>query len=460
MLNENIFYDHELEKGFITSILSNPELFDDVAEKISIDSFNSDYCSKIFYKMQQDYFENGEIKKTEIMLYSNDKFGQNKTEEVLENSYHIPFELETIVSKLNELKDRRMIKDSLNKSYEILKNTDLNSDQFKSQVQDEVFKVTSQNLEKTLIYDVEEVVMESFKRYHERQAGESNEKIRTGFRSLDSYTGGGLSKKHLSVLAGRPSMGKTSEGLCILSSILETSDIPCLVISLEMDRSKLMDRVIIQKAKVSSDDYYSTKSDEKNRVVKKQGEAIQTAINWIYDKDLKVTDRRGLNINDIKSIARKTNNLFDGKLGFIMIDYLTEINVKSVGGRFDKGTAEAVRELRSLAAELDLHIMLLHQINRDFKNRANKRPQLSDLRDSGEIEEKADNVFFVHRPDYYEAREKGVDEELVQDDAEFIIAKQREGSTGVISMTWYSQITYFQDYLDKKVYGPINYLRQ
>ena len=145
---------------------------------------------------------------------------------------------------------------------------------------------------------------------------------------------------------------------------------------------------------------------------------------------------------------------------FIVIDYLTEINVSSVGGRFDKGTAEAVRELRSLAAELDVHIMLLHQINRDFKGRSNKRPQLSDLRDSGEIEEKADSVFFVHRPQYYECNEKGIDEPKVQDDSELLISKQREGATGAINMIWYPEIVYFQDFHDKKVRGPVNYLQQ
>jgi len=104
--------------------------------------------------------------------------------------------------------------------------------------------------------------------------------------------------------------------------------------------------------------------------------------------------------------------------------------------------------------------MLLHQINRDLKNRSNKRPQLTDLRESGELEEASDVIGLLNRPEYYKAREEGIEEELYQDDAEFIIAKNREGKTGTISVNWIPEILTFQDYLDKRVYGPINYLRQ
>jgi len=104
--------------------------------------------------------------------------------------------------------------------------------------------------------------------------------------------------------------------------------------------------------------------------------------------------------------------------------------------------------------------MLLHQINRDLKNRSNKRPQLTDLRESGELEEASDVIGLLNRPEYYKSREEGIEEKLFQDDAEFIIAKNREGKTGTIPVNWYPEILTFQDHLDKKVYGKINYLRQ
>lgn len=458
--NQSIFYNPELEKGYLASILSNPESFGEFVDKTNADLFHNKMHKAIYKKIESDYLDTGKINRTDVMLFASDNFSEEQTEQIIDSDYLVPMELENIISKLKECSERRKVKDSLKKAYDYLTDGELGLDQFKSKIQDEVFTATSKNLEKRLIHDVESVAYESFERFQERQEGTAVEKIRTGIYSLDAMTGGGLSKKHLSILAGRPSMGKTAASLRILSSVLRTSATPSLFVSLEMDRVKLLDRVLIQEAKVKADDYYKTKNDPENRVVKKEINAIELARNWLHDKPLKITDRRGLTVNDIKSIARKTDNIFNGELGLIVIDYLTEINVKSVGGRFDKGTAEAVRELRSLSSELDCHLMLLHQINRDFKGRSNKRPKLSDLRDSGEIEEKADNVFFVHRPQYYECKEKGIDEPIVQDDAELLVAKQREGATGAINMVWYPEIVYFQDFHDKKVRGPVNYLQQ
>jgi|AntRauTorckE6833_2_1112554.scaffolds.fasta_scaffold28493_1 replicative DNA helicase len=460
MDDNKLLYNQELEKGYLSSVLSSPDSFGDYVEKTNVDLFHNKMYREIYKKIESDYLETGKISRTKIMLYGSEKFGQEKFNKLLNNNFLNPLELSEIISKLRECSERRKVKRSLEKSYKYLSDSELKQGQFKSKIQDEVFKATSKNLEEKLIYDVESVAYESFERYQERQQGKAVEKIRTGIYSLDSITGGGLSKKHLSILAGRPSMGKTAMSLRLLSSTLRASNAKSLFISLEMDRVKLLDRILIQKSKTKADDYYKTKNDPKNKVVKKQINSIETARNWLHDKPLKITDKRGLKINDIKSIARKTDNIFNGDLDLIIIDYLTEINISSVDGRFDKGIAEAVRELRSLAAELDVHLILLHQINRAFKGRSNKRPELSDLRDSGEIEEKADNVFFVHRPQYYECKEKGIDEPVVQNDAELLIAKQREGATGAINMVWYPEIVYFQDFHDKKVRGPVHYLCQ
>ena len=255
-------------------------------------------------------------------------------------------------------------------------------------------------------------------------------------------------------------MGKTALALRILNSTLETNEIPTLFVSLEMERVKLLDRLLIQKSKVAANDFYNTKKNDKPPVTKKQKNAIEIARDWIHDKPLKIVDQRGLTIEDIKGVARRTNKLFNDKLDFIIIDYLTEIKVNSKGGRWDKGMADAIRELRNLAAEIDCHIMLLHQLNRNFKNRGNKRPLLSDLRDTGEAEEKIDLGLLLHRPDYYTSREDGEKEPKVQDNAELNIAKQREGKTGPIYFTWYSEILYFQDAVDYKKNGEIYYLKQ
>ncbi len=460
MADKNKFVDKELERGFISCVLNNSEVFDDVVERVNINDFHIKVHKKIFKKIQQQYSETGGISKVKIMQFVNENISKDKMEQILDTDYVVPMEISSIVDELNKYRFKRIVRNSLKKSYNYLIKKGVEIDALRSKIQDEIFEATSEEIGKNLIYDIEDVALESFERLVERQEGNAAEKIRTGIRSLDGMLNGGFSKKHLSILAGRPSMGKTAMATKILSSILRTTDVPCLFVSLEMDRVKLLDRMLIQKSKVASDDFYNTGKDEVKAITEKQRNSIEYARNWIHDKPLKIADKRGLTIEDIKSITRKTDNLFDGELGIIFIDYLQEIKMEAKGGRFDKGAAEAIRELRNLAGELDLHVLLLHQINRDFKNRSNKRPLMSDLRDTGEAEEKMDNGLFLHRPAYYKSKKEGESEPLVQSDAELNIAKQREGKTGPIYFTWYPEILYFQGLHDYKINGEINYLKQ
>lgn len=462
MVKKNKFVDEELERGFISAILHNSEIIDDVIEKVNINDFYNDFHKKIFDKIQKQYFEEGNVSRTKLFLYAKNELNKDNIQELFNTDYAMPYEIKNIVEELNKYRFKRIVRQSFKKSYNYLLDDEMDIDVIKSKIQDEIFNATSEEIGKNLIYDVEDVALESLERFLDRQEGKSVEKIRTGIRSLDGMLNGGFTKKELTILGGRPSMGKTAAATRIISSILETSQVPSLFISLEMDRVKLLDRMLIQKSKVASDDFYLTKKKEQKGpvVTEKQKNSIEIARDWLHDKPLKITDKRGLTLEDIKSIARKTDNLFDGKLGLIIIDYLTEIKVEAKSGRFDKGMAEAIRELRNLASEINCHVLLLHQINREFKNRKNKRPQLSDLRDTGEAEEKIDVGLFVHRPAYYESREEGTDEPLIQEDAEWIISKQRNGKTGTLYFNWYPEILYFQDKVDFNINGRINYLKQ
>ena len=453
-MKQNKFQDEELERGFINSVLKNPEVLDQVIDKVNVSDFNNKINKQIFDKIQTQYFDSGKISRVKIMQFANKKFGKEKVHKIFESDYIAPMEVPEIVEELNKFRFRRIVRKAFNEGYKkLIQYEDISK--AKSEIQDIIFNATSEDLGKELIYDVEDVVFDSYNRFLERQEGKVEEKFRTGLLALDSMLSGGFPKKHLSMLAGRPSMGKTAMAIKILGSILKTSQIPSLVISLEMDRIKFLDRLLIQKSKVAADDFYLNRKlpdNEKN--------SISIAQNWLHDKPLKITDKRGLTLEDIKSIARKTDNIFGGELGFIVIDYLTEVSINPRGGRWDKGTADVIRELRNLAGELNCHVMLLHQINRDFKNRKNKRPKMSDLRDTGEAEEKIDECFFVHRPDYYKSRKEGEDEPLVQTNSELIVAKQREGKTGTINMVWYPEIIYFQELIDYQKNGEINYLKQ
>ncbi|MFP4042794.1 MAG: replicative DNA helicase [Bacteroidales bacterium] len=460
---KNSFVDEELERGFLNCVIKDPSVLDDVIDKVCAHDFYNPKYRKVFSIIQKMYFDKGSISKTKLMLKGRKDYSRDFMMEIFDADYADPVEINDIVSQLNKYRFKRQVKDAFKRGYDYLLEKDINLDELKSKIQDEIFQATSEQVGKEIVVDIEEVVMESFERFMGRQQGETRERIKTGIKSLDAMlTGGGFARKGLSILGGRPSMGKTAMALKILNSMLKTAAVPSLFFSLEMEKVELIDRMIIQESKVAADDYYLVnKSKEKDfAVTDRQRKAIDRASSWLHDKPLKITDERGLTIEDIKAIARKTDSSFDNKLGFIIIDYLTEIKINAFGGRVDKGYADAIRELRDLAGELNCHILLLHQINRDFKNRSNKRPRLSDLRDTGEAEEKIDYGLFVHRPDYYKSREDGEDEPLVQPNSELILAKQRQGKTGIMLFTWYPEILYFQDYRDFNIYGRINYLKQ
>jgi replicative DNA helicase len=261
------------------------------------------------------------------------------------------------------------------------------------------------------------------------------------FPSVDGMTMG-FKKKDLIILAARPSMGKTAFVLNVAANVAKRN-IPVLIVSLEMDDEQLGDRIVLSELfghkegnrhAVTSAEYQTKLSDEQFAVTQK-------VFNELYPLPLSIVDKRGLTVAEIKARARKfkTEN---PKLGLIVIDYLQLIKPPNNSNRsWTLVVGEMVRELRDLAGELDVPIILLSQLNRGVESRENKRPMMSDLRDSGNIEEFADVIMFLYRDDYYypdTAREKGT-EGLV----EVIFAKQRKGTTGAVQLRFIKEYTRF-----------------
>ena len=449
----------ELESGLLSAILSRPELFTELAERLHTDLFHAPFNRAVYEEMASLYQGRGEISRTKLLQY----IQQNHPDQrdlFLENPYILPAETADIVSSLENHHNQRSLASTLNRALEVVRDENLSITGRNSQVQDLVFETTSQFADAgRVIFTSEDVAIECLKLLCDRQKGKVEERIRTGILSFDSYLSGGLRRKNLSVLAGGTSMGKTSFALNIVRNILETGEVPIYFISLEMSKEELVDRLLIQRSKVSADLYNRVNDDGRKALPERAENAIEVARNWIHDKRLLVTDNRGLNIREIKTLCRKARNIFRDEMGLIVIDYLSEIDMDySQNRNMVKVFGDTVREIRELSKELDCHVLLLHQISREYQKRNNKRPIKSDLRDSGEIEEKADNVFFIHRPAYFQYQHCEEDEPLVQWDAEFIIAKQRGGKTGLIKFVWYPEIQFWQEGSSFYTEGEINYL--
>ena len=265
-----------------------------------------------------------------------------------------------------------------------------------------------------------------------------------GYPSVDAITTG-FKNKDLIILAGRPSMGKTALALNWSMNIAKRGK-PVLIFSLEMDDESIGDRFVISElfsyrtedgSPIVTSFEYQTKLDEEK--MKYTAEAF----NDLYRLPIKIVDKRGLTVDEIKAKARQVKAEEPG-LSLIIIDYLQLIKPRDNSKTsWALQVGEIVRELRDLAGELDLPIILLSQLNRGVELRENKRPLMSDLRDSGNIEEFADVVCFVYRDEYYypnQAEERGT-----KGVAEVIFAKQRKGETGTAYLRWHPEYARFID---------------
>ena len=261
--------------------------------------------------------------------------------------------------------------------------------------------------------------------------------VPTGFTKFDLKTGG-LRKSDLIILAARPSQGKTAMALNIAYHAAVVSNFPVAIFSLEMNRYSIYQRMVCSAAQA---DLHQVST---GMFKKERWKELAKEIQRIGKAPLYIDDTPALTITDIRVRARRLASELNkqGKeLGLIMIDYMGLIrgSGKKVESR-QQEVSEISRMLKELARNLNVPVLALSQLNRktEDKSRADNRPQLSDLRESGSIEQDADVVALIHREGYYKR-----DDPTLKTDATLIIAKQRNGPVGDVKLNWYSEYTLF-----------------
>lgn len=252
--------------------------------------------------------------------------------------------------------------------------------------------------------------------------------IATGFRDLD-YKTAGLQRSDLILIAARPSMGKSALVLNLAEYVAVRSHITTALFSLEMSKEQLINRMLAMDSKVDSQNIRT--GDLKDE---EWANLMESARN-IGESGLIIDDTPGISISELRSKCRKLK--LEKKLGLVIIDYL---QLMSGGGRSEsrqQEVSEISRSLKALAREINCPVIALSQLSRAVEQRPDKRPMLSDLRESGAIEQDADMVIFIYRDEYYnrDTEEPGV--------AELIIGKQRNGPTGTVKLKWMGQIQKF-----------------
>ena len=290
----------------------------------------------------------------------------------------------------------------------------------------------SQSRVSTEFSHIEELLKESFERITALyEAGADVTGAPSGFRDLDRLTSG-FQPGNLIIVAARPSMGKSALGLCVAANLALRNDIPVALFTLEMSKSEVTQRLLCSEAKVESQRLRNGKlaQDDWPRLVA-AGDKLMKAP--IY-----VDDTGSITMMEIRSKARRLKTR-EPKLGLIIVDYLQLMTSGTTAENRVQEVSQISRNLKVLARDLDVPILAMSQLSRAVEQRHDKRPILSDLRESGSIEQDADLVMFVYRDEYYneDSDQQGL--------AEIILSKHRNGPTGIEKLSFLKRYAKFAD---------------
>ena len=255
--------------------------------------------------------------------------------------------------------------------------------------------------------------------------------VPTGFADLDRMTSG-FQPGDLVVVAGRPSMGKTALALNIGENVALNTGMPVAVFSMEMGASQLAMRLI---GSVGRLDQHKLRT---GRLQPDDWDKLSGALGRLNEAPILIDETPALNAIEVRSRARRLMKQY-GKLGLVIVDYLQLMQASTQGENRATEISEISRAMKSLAKELQVPVVALSQLNRSLEQRPNKRPVMSDLRESGAIEQDADVILFIYRDEVYnaETQEKGA--------AEIIISKQRNGPIGTVFLTFLGEFTRFEN---------------
>ncbi|HWU40932.1 MAG TPA: replicative DNA helicase [Candidatus Acidoferrum sp.] len=260
--------------------------------------------------------------------------------------------------------------------------------------------------------------------------------VPTGFKKFDEMTAG-LQPSELVVVAGRPSMGKTSFCLNIAQYAAVQEHIPVAIFSLEMSKEQLVQRMLCSVAKVDSHKLrtgFLSDSDWPR---------LTTGAGVLSESSIFIDDTPGISLLEMRAKARRLKA--EQGLGLVIIDYLQLISGRGRIESRQQEISEISRSLKAMAKELDVPVVALSQLSRAVESRQPPRPQLSDLRESGAIEQDADVVTFLYRPSFYRSRKDDEQDEPEDNTTEVIIGKQRNGPTGTVHLAFLREYTRFED---------------
>lgn len=429
-------HDLQAEQSVLGSIFINPDKMIEVAEYLKPDDFYRP-AHKILFKAMMSLADRGEaidIVTIKSSLESTDELGMvggisyiAEVVNAVPTSAHAEHYAKIVAKKAQLRSIIGNLSDSIGNAYD----EDMDIDEIITKTERSLIEV-GQASNKSSFRPIHDVLLENHSKIEERSNNTSQiTGIETGFYDFDKLTTG-LHEDQLIVLAARPAMGKTALALNIAQNVATKSNKAVAVFSLEMGAESLVERMLSAEGTIINHHIRTGNLtvNEWQRLIYAQGQLAEAPIF--------IDDTAGVKITDIRARARRLSQETDG-LGLIVIDYLQLIQ----GSRSDnrqQEVSEISRQLKIIAKELKVPVIALSQLSRGVEQRNDKRPIMSDLRESGSIEQDADIVAFLYRDAYYQDKKEGQPE---NDITELIIRKNRHGNLGTVKLYFHKEYTKF-----------------
>jgi replicative DNA helicase len=438
--NKSLPHSHESEKTILGAVLLDERLITELINHLKVSDFYSPLHSRVFWAMSELCRKNQQIN---VVLIAEELKKRNELDNIggvatIVNLAHgLPHfsNLKAYIDiVLTKSKLRQLIKTCSNTINEVM-TQDVELAEILDSTEQSVFNLRNQESNTAIEFNslLETSVTDLYERM---QPNYEPQVLRTGFIDIDNKIFG-FDKTDLIVIGGRPSQGKTTFSLNVVNNITEDLSKRVLYFSLEMSKNKLTDKIICLDAGVNYTQY------RKGLLSKADYELIKESFARLRQKQIAIDDSSGLTPLQLKARARREIQKHK-QLHLIVVDYMQMMRGNGKFTNRESEVAQISKDLKSTAKDLGVPIVAICSLNRASEARADKRPQMSDLRESGQIESDADQVMFIHRPEMYAKDENEKFSLLGQ--AEVIIAKNREGETGFEKLTFDGKTSKFMNY--------------
>ena len=420
----------EAEQSVLGSILVDPQKISEIATLISVEDFYLEEHREIFSAMQKLFLQSKEIDIVLLMdaLVQEGVYNLEESKSYIRTIAEIVPSSENIKDYATIVRNKALLRKLISVSGEITEDAYAEQDdaaRIIDSAESKIFAIAQTKEQKDFAH-IRDVIIETYRQIKEvaDNKGETAG-TPTGFSGLDRVLVG-LGKSDLVLVGARPGMGKTSFCLNVASNVARSTKKAVAIFSLEMSAEQLVSRMLSSEALIESTSMRSgmLSADDWNKLAQ--------ASSYLSECDILIDDTTGITVTGMKAKLRRVKNL-----GLVVIDYLGLMQSdRRIENRVNE-VAEISRNLKILAKELNVPVICCAQLSRGPESRTDKRPMLSDLRDSGAIEQDADIVLFLYRDEYYN------NDPEKQNTAEIIVAKNRHGSTGTVPVGWFGQYTKF-----------------